>query len=381
MCVLCALTLVLLVLSTQSLAQGYGSIAGTVADPTGAVVASATVTVTQTDTGRKTVVTSGPNGAFVFPALAPTDYMLTVAAKGFQNYMQSGVVLQADQSLTVRVRLELGAATQTIQVTTEVPQIDTTSGTLSQVIDESRVVDLPLNGRNAAQLVTLVAGVIDATNEGNGVNQGNGKTFPAAVVTSANGTLPNQSNYLLNGGNNVDEMTNVNGPFPFPDALQEFSVQTSNYNAEFGQSAGAVVNIVTKSGGKKFHGDLFEFLRNGYFNAKPYFATVADNYQWHHRRPGHHPPFLHRGTHSILLWLSAHALSRKFKRHFNHRPHPRGRRPLTHGGTAGICRLQQPVQHGIRQLIQYQRHVRDLGRSCRPRPADLQPVHRCRISK
>jgi hypothetical protein len=281
MCVLCALTLVLLVLSTQSLAQGYGSIAGTVADPTGAVVASATVTVTQTDTGRKTVVTSGPNGAFVFPALAPTDYMLTVAAKGFQNYMQSGVVLQADQSLTVRVRLELGAATQTIQVTTEVPQIDTTSGTLSQVIDESRVVDLPLNGRNAAQLVTLVAGVIDATNEGNGVNQGNGKTFPAAVVTSANGTLPNQSNYLLNGGNNVDEMTNVNGPFPFPDALQEFSVQTSNYNAEFGQSAGAVVNIVTKSGGKKFHGDLFEFLRNGYFNAKPYFATVADNYHRH----------------------------------------------------------------------------------------------------
>ena len=281
MCVLCVLTLVLLVFSTQSLAQGYGSIVGTVADPTGAFVASATVTVTQTDTGRKTVVTSGPNGAFVFPTLAPTDYMITVNAKGFQTYLQTGVVLQADQSLTVRVRLELGAATQTIQVTTQVPQIDTTSGTLSQVIDEARVVDLPLNGRNAASLVTLVAGVIDAHNEGNGADQGNGKTFPAAVVTSANGTLPNQSNYLLNGGNNVDEMTNVNGPFPFPDALQEFSVQTSNYNAEFGQSAGAVVNIVTKSGGKKFHGDIFEFLRNGYFNAKPYFATVADNIHRH----------------------------------------------------------------------------------------------------
>jgi hypothetical protein len=269
------------VFSTQSLAQGYGSIVGTVADPTGAVVASATVTVTQTDTGRKTVVTSGPNGAYVFPTLLPTEYMLTVNAKGFQTYVQSGIVLQADQSLTVRVRLELGAATQTVQVTTEVPQVDTTSGTLSQVIDEARVVDLPLNGRNAAQLVTLVAGIVDATNEGNGVNQGNGKTFPAAVVTSANGTLPNQSNYLLNGGNNVDEMTNVNGPFPFPDAVQEFSVQTSNYNAEFGQSAGAVVNIVTKSGTKQFHGDLFEFLRNGYFNAKPYFATTADNYHRH----------------------------------------------------------------------------------------------------
>jgi hypothetical protein len=287
MCVLCVLTLVLLVFSTQSLAQGYGSIVGTVADPTGAFVASATVTVTQTDTGRKTVVTSGPNGAFVFPTLAPTDYMITVNAKGFQTYLQTGVVLQADQSLTVRVRLELGAATQTIQVTTQVPQIDTTSGTLSQVIDEARVVDLPLNGRNAASLVTLVAGVIDAHNEGNGADQGNGKTFPAAVVTSANGTLPNQSNYLLNGGNNVDEMTNVNGPFPFPDALQEFSVQTSNYNAEFGQSAGAVVNIVTKSGGKKFHGDIFEFLRNGYFNATSSAAPSAARSSSPISPPGH----------------------------------------------------------------------------------------------
>jgi hypothetical protein len=138
------------------------------------------------------------------------------------------------------------------------------------------VVDLPLNGRNAASLITLVAGVVSATNEGNGVDQGKGKTFPAAVVTTANGTSPQQSNYLLNGGNNVDEMTNVNGPFPFPDALQEFSVQTSNYDAEFGQSAGAVVNIVTKSGTEKFHGDAFDFERNGYFDARPYFATVGD---------------------------------------------------------------------------------------------------------
>src|SRR5664280_779416 len=281
MCILCVLTMALLVFSTQSMAQGYGSIVGTVADPSGAVVPGASVTATQTETGRKTVVTSGQNGAYVFPSLSPANYILTVESKGFQTSVQTGLVLQANQSLTVRIRLELGEASQTVQVSTELPQVDTTSGTLSQVIDEARVVDLPLNGRNAASLVTLVAGVVDATNEGNGANQGNGKTFPAAVVTSANGTLSNQSNYLLNDGNNVDEMTNVNGPFPFPDALQEFSVQTSNYNAEFGQSAGAVVNIVTKSGGKKFHGDVFEFLRNGYFNAKPYFATVADNIHRH----------------------------------------------------------------------------------------------------
>jgi hypothetical protein len=257
--------------------QGYGSISGTVTDPSGASVSSATVTAIQTQTGRETVITSGSQGDFVFPTLPPSVYSLSVSATGFQSYTQTDIVLQADQKLTANVRLKIGAATETVTVTGEVPQVNTQTGTLSQVIDEARVVDLPLNGRNAASLITLVAGVVDATNQGNGVNQGNGKTFPAAVVTSANGTLPNQSNYLLNGGNNVDEMTNVNAPFPFPDAVQEFSVQTSNYDAAYGQSAGAVVNIITKSGGSSFHGDLFEFLRNGYFNARNYFATVPDN--------------------------------------------------------------------------------------------------------
>jgi hypothetical protein len=265
----------------RGLAQGFGTISGTVTDPTGAAISTATVTATQTDTGRKTVVTSSADGTFVFPTLLPSSYAVTATSRGFTRYERKGILLEADQALTLKVSLAVGEATQTVEVTGDAPQVDTTTGTLSQVIGEATVVDLPLNGRNAAGLITLVAGVVDATNEGNGVNQGNGKTFPAAVVTSANGTLPNQSNYLLDGGNNVDEMTNVNGPFPFPDALKEFSVQTSNYNAEFGQSAGAVVNIVTKSGGSRFHGDLFEFLRNGYFNAKPYFATVADNLHRH----------------------------------------------------------------------------------------------------
>jgi hypothetical protein len=257
-------------------AQGYAKIVGTVTDTSGAVIPSATVTATQTQTGTATAVKSSADGEYVFPALLPSNYSIAIIAKGFEGYTQTGIVLEANQSLTVNIKLKIGSSAETITVTADAPQVDTTSGTLSQVIDESRVVDLPLNGRNAASLITLVAGVVDASNEGNGTNQGNGKTFPAAVVTTANGTLPQQSNYLLNGGNNVDEMTNVNGPFPFPDALQEFSVQTSNYDAQYGQSAGAVVNIVTKSGTEKFHGDAFEFLRNGYFNATPHFATTPD---------------------------------------------------------------------------------------------------------
>jgi hypothetical protein len=267
-------------------AQGYGTINGTVADPSGAVVASATVTATQTLTGTARTAITGKDGTYVFPTLLPAPYSLSVSAPGFQLYNQRGIILQADQALTVNVTLKVGSQTQTVSVSADAPQVDTTTGTLSQVIDESRVVDLPLNGRNAASLITLVAGVVDATNEGNGVNQGNGKTFPAAVVTSSNGTLPNQENYLLDGGNNVDEMTNVNGPFPFPDALQEFSVQTSNYNAEFGQSAGAVVNIVTKSGTSRFHGDLFEFLRNGFFNAESHFSPAGTQDTLHRHQFG-----------------------------------------------------------------------------------------------
>ncbi|HKO19632.1 MAG TPA: carboxypeptidase regulatory-like domain-containing protein, partial [Acidobacteriaceae bacterium] len=268
-------------MSASSLfAQGYGAVSGTVTDPSGAAIPNATITATQVDTGRQTTVTSSQTGTFVFTTLPPASYEFKISAPGFQLYQQSAT-LQANQSLTLNPKLAIGAATQTIEVSAAPPQVDTTTGTLSQVIDRDRVVDLPLNGRNAASLMTLVAGVADASKEGNGVDQGNGKTFPAAVVITSGGTLPNQSNYLLDGGNNVDELTNVNAPFPMPDAVQEFSVKTNNYDAQFGQSAGAVVNIVTKAGTSQFHGDAFEFLRNGYFNAKPYFATRADNLHRH----------------------------------------------------------------------------------------------------
>ncbi|HEY1255120.1 MAG TPA: carboxypeptidase regulatory-like domain-containing protein, partial [Terracidiphilus sp.] len=262
-------------------AQGYGTISGTVADAHGDVIPGATVVATQTQSGTQMTAITSKDGLFVFPSLLPAGYTISVSKTGFESYSQLGIVLEADQALTVNIKLMIGVQTTTVTVTADAPQVDTTTGTLSQVVDEASIADLPLNGRNTASLITLVAGVANATNEGNGADQGIGKTFPAAVVTTANGTSPQQNNYLLDGGNNVDEMTNVNGPFPFPDATQEFSVQTSNYNAEFGQSAGAMVNIVTKSGGEVFHGDAFDFERNGYFDAKPYFATVADNLHRH----------------------------------------------------------------------------------------------------
>lgn len=269
-------------------AQGYGTISGVVSDPSGAVVPAATITATQTLSGVQMTAVTNKEGRYVFPTLLPAPYTISVSAANFQLYSQTGIVLLANQALTVNITLKVGAQTQTVSVTAEAPQVDTTTGTLAQVINQASVQDIPLNGRAAATLITLVAGVVDATNEGNGVNQGNGKTFSvnAVQVASVNGTLPNQDNFLLDGGNNVDEMTNVNDPYPMPDSTQEFSVQTSNYNAEFGQSAGAMVNIVTKSGGEQFHGDLFEYLRNGFFNAESHFSPPGTQDTLHRHQFG-----------------------------------------------------------------------------------------------
>ncbi len=260
------------VLSGAALGQGLGRITGTVADSTGAAVSNATLTATRNDTGEVRTATSDSSGAYVFPSLAPARYTLAATAPGFSRYLENDAVLLADQALTLNIALKAGSASDTITVSATPPQVDTTTGTLSQVIEQRSVNDLPLNGRNAASLTTLVAGVVVAPNAQ--ADQGSTKTFPVVVTISANGTLANQTNYLLDGANNVDEYTNVNAPFPFPDVLQEFSVQTSNYNAQYGQNAGGVVNIISRGGTNNYHGDAFEYLRNRVFNAANYFSYV-----------------------------------------------------------------------------------------------------------
>jgi hypothetical protein len=254
--------------------QGLGTIVGTVTDSSGGVIPSATVKVIQTGTGLERSVATNGQGYFVVPSLPPSQYELQVTAPGFQIYFQKNITLQADQSLTINASLKIGAAAETITITSEPPQVDTTTGTLSQVVDEQRMVDMPLNGRNAASLTLLVAGTV--TTPANGVDQGNTKTFPTGVTISTNGARQSQISYNLDGGNNADIQTNINQPFPFPDALQEFSVQTSNYSARYGMNAGGVVNVVTKSGTNRFHGDAFEFVRNAAFNARNFFAADVD---------------------------------------------------------------------------------------------------------
>lgn len=272
----CAVGILLILAMTASdtFAQGLGALSGTVADPSGAVISSAVVTATQVNTGATTTVKTNSSGQYFFPSLPPAAYSVSVIAPGFKAYVRTGIVLQADQSATANATLPLGETSQTVTVNANASQVDTTTGTLSQVIDRKRVNDLPLNGRNAAQLTELVAGVVLGPVDN--ADQGVTKTFPAAVTVSVNGSRSADTNFMFDGGNNIDEYTNVNQPFPFPDALQEFSVQTSNYNAEYGQNAGGVVNIISRSGSDAFHGDLFEYVRNGMFNARNYFAATVD---------------------------------------------------------------------------------------------------------
>jgi hypothetical protein len=269
-----AVSLAFLILVPASFGQGRAALAGKVADSQGAMVPSATVTATQTKTGTQAVVTTNQTGEFVFPSLPASTYSISVTAPGFKTYNQVGIVLQADQSVTADVTLQLGGTSQTVTVNADQVQIDTSTGTLSNVIGGQSVGDLPLNGRNAAQLTEETPGVILGPVDN--ADQGTQKTFPSAVTVSVNGARSADTNFMFDGGNNIDEYFSVNQPFPFPDALQEFSIQTSNYNAEYGQNAGGVVNIVSKSGGESFHGDLFEYVRNGMFNAANFYSSTVD---------------------------------------------------------------------------------------------------------
>ncbi len=228
------------------------------------------MTAIEAGTGLRRSATSDSEGRYILPSLRPTSYQITAEVADFKTFTQTGVDLLANQSATLNITMELGEVTETVTVKAAATQVDTTTSTIKEVVDRDRIVELPLNGRNAAQLTTLVPGTVVAPSRG--VDQGRTKTAPGAVVISSNGARQGGVSYRLDGGNNQDFYTNVNQPFPFPDAVQEFSIQTSNYSAAFGNNVGAVVNVVTRSGTNDYHGTAFGFIRNRELNARNFFA-------------------------------------------------------------------------------------------------------------
>jgi hypothetical protein len=269
-----ALSAVFLLLTGQLNAQESGQIAGTVKDQSGAVIPNVTVTASEAGTNLSRTAVSNSSGQYELRSLRPTTYTVSAEISGFKKVTESDVRLEANQSLTLNLALELGQVSESVTIESNAVQVDTSTSTIREVVDQSRIVDLPLNGRNAANLTTLLPGV--STVLGGGADQGITKTFPGQPNVYSNGAGSGTTSFQLDGNNNNDHYTQINQPFPAPDFLQEFSVQTSNYDAQYGSNAGAVVNAVTRSGTNEIHGSLFEFVRNGYFNARNYFAASPD---------------------------------------------------------------------------------------------------------
>src|SRR3954447_20668822 len=237
-------------------------LAGLVTDNSGAVVAGAHVTISNTGTGANRAVDTNGTGEFVIPALDPGSYTVTVDAPGFKKAVNN-VTLTVGDKKTLNLPLSVGGATQSVTVSSSGELINTTSPEISTVVNEAEVKELPLNGRDPSSLVLLTTGVSNVLNTSAGAVQA---AIPTETAASAGGGRQGSTYYLLDGVPNMDTYILTAAPFPNADATQEFRVISNNYGAQYGFAPSAVVSIQTKSGTDQYHGTLFEFLRNNALN-------------------------------------------------------------------------------------------------------------------
>ena len=245
-------------------AQSTAEIRGTATDTSGSVLPGVTVTLTNEGTGLQRTTVSDGGGRFNFPSLPVGSYGLNAKLQGFRQFATSNVRLNAEDIRQVNIVMPIGELSETINVSGAAESVQTVGGSLSAVVDEKRIQELPLNGRDPLQLQLLLPGVVTGT--------GSNRTSPEAPI-AVHGIRGIANNYMLDGGDNNDPLMGVAAIVPNPDALEEFTVQTSNFSAEFGRNMGAVINAVTKSGTNRLHGSVFEFVRNDAFDARSFFAT------------------------------------------------------------------------------------------------------------
>jgi hypothetical protein len=256
----------------QAQATAVAQVSGTVTDATGAAIVNAQVTMTEISKNMVRTVATDTSGRYTLPNLPVGPYRLEVKTAGFKDYVQDGIQLTVNNNIEINVPMQVGAASERVEVSAIASMVETKETSVSSLIDEKRINELPLNGRQVTQLIIGLGGAAYGDSGDTG-----SKTFYSSTRISVAGGQGNGTAYLLDGGDNTDAMSNVNLPFPFPDALQEFSIETSAVSSRFGTHPGATVNVVTKSGANQFHGDLFEYLRNGDVNARNFFATSRDS--------------------------------------------------------------------------------------------------------
>lgn len=267
---LLAIALILVSIADDGMAQIVGSINGTVLDATGAALPEAALILTNVATAQTRQVKSSAHGYFSFTDLAAGTYRLQVTAPGFKELLLDSLTLNVGQQMTVRPILEVGSVSETISVEGTPPPVTTSSSSVSHVVDTQRIDRLPLNGRNALQLVALVPGVVQAGRMGQfGMTQ-------LSFEVSGGRTI--DMNFSLDGGFNMNTFYNNAMDYPNPDALQEFTVSTRTMSAAFGRGT-ASVSATTKSGTNEFHGSAFEFLRNTQLDARPFFALKRPDFK------------------------------------------------------------------------------------------------------
>ena len=260
------MTLLSMVSSTS--AQATAQLNGRVTDESGAVLPGATITATQTDTGFTRTVVSDESGAWTMTSVPIGPYRLEVVLQAFRTYVQTGIVLQVNANPVINVSLALGNVAETVTVDAAAPLVDVRSAGISDVVEQERIVELPLQGRQVTDLIVLAGGAVN-TGRISALSTSN------SVAISVAGGLRNGVEYQLDGAahNSPHDLGNL--PFPFPDALQEFSVANGGLAAATGMHSSAAVNAVTKSGTNQFHGNGFEFFRDSRFNAPTAFAPVG----------------------------------------------------------------------------------------------------------
>jgi hypothetical protein len=256
-------------------AQATAQISGTVQDPSGAVLPGAEVTATQTDTGVVRMTVTNETGSYVLPNLTTGPYRLEATLPGFRTLVQTGIVLQVNSNPTVNIVLQVGQVSEQVEVQANVAQVETRSTSVGQVMENERILELPLAGRQVTNLITLSGGAVQTGQSTSSGTWAHG--IAAGTYISVAGGLDFGVMYALDGVMHSSPYDGTAMPFPFPDALQEFKIDVSGMGAAGGtRGSGGQVNAVTKSGTNEIHGDAFEFVRNYDFNARNFFALQRD---------------------------------------------------------------------------------------------------------
>ena len=277
-CFRAALWIVILMCVTAPWVRAQGTsatITGTLKDPSGAVIAGSTVKAASVESGREWTTTSNEVGIYNLTALPPGQYTVSVEAAGFKRLVTNTITLEVNQVARVDLSLEVGTAADTVAVTGVAPLLDTETSQLGNVITGTTTVNLPLNGRNFAQLTLLAPGVVFFESDSFTNGQGNTGVNSSSGRPLVNGNRAQADNFRLDGLDANEAQDNLIAYYPSIDAIQEFKLITTNPPAEFGNSMGAIVNVTLKSGTNSFHGSVFEFLRNSKMDANTFFGDAT----------------------------------------------------------------------------------------------------------